>query len=168
MSDNRPPHDKAVDRRDETVVTQEAGYVSTEQVTHDVAAERRQQFDQIIRIIWTISGILAILLGLRFVLKLIGANPDSGFTVFIYGITGLFVAPFEAIVGTPTAGGSVLEVTTLIAIAVYALLFWVVVRVLQVAADRPSSRTVTRSTREQIDDRYRRPMASEIRMIADG
>jgi uncharacterized membrane protein len=148
MSDNRPTHEVAVDRRNETVVTQEAGHVSTEQVTHDVAAERRLRFDQIVRIIWTISGILAILLGLRFVLKLIAANPDSGFTIFIYGITGLFVAPFEAIVGTPTVGGSVLEVTTLIAIAVYALFFWVVVRVLQVAADRPSSRTVTRSTRE--------------------
>ena len=148
MSDNRPTNEVAVDRRDETVVTQQAGYVSTEQVTHDVAAERRLRFDQIVRIIWTISGILAILLGLRFVLKLIAANPDSGFTVFVYGITGLFVAPFEAIVGTPTVGGSVLEVTTLIAIAVYALFFWVVVRVLQVAADRPSSRTVTRSTRE--------------------
>lgn len=148
MSDNRPTNEVAVDRRDETVVTQQAGYVSTEQVTHDVAAERWLRFDQIVRIIWTISGILAILLGLRFVLKLIAANPDSGFTVFVYGITGLFVAPFEAIVGTPTVGGSVLEVTTLIAIAVYALFFWVVLRVLQVAADRPSSRTVTRSTRE--------------------
>ncbi len=148
MADNRPTNEVGVDRRQETVVTQQEGYVSTEQVTQDVAAERRLRFDQIVRIIWTISGILAILLGLRFVLKLIAANPDSGFTVFVYGITGLFVAPFEAIVGTPSAGGSVLEVTTLIAMAVYALFFWVVVRVLQAVADRPSSRTVTRSTRE--------------------
>jgi hypothetical protein len=32
----------AVDRRAETVSTQQAGYVATEQVTRDVAAERRQ------------------------------------------------------------------------------------------------------------------------------
>jgi hypothetical protein len=95
---------------------------------------------------------LEILLGLRFLLKLIAANAESGFAVFIYGITGLFVAPFRALVGTPTSGGTILEVTTLIAMGVYALFFWVVVRVLQVAADRPSARTVTRSVHEQTPD----------------
>ena len=149
MSDNRPTNEVAVDRRDETVVTQQAGYVSTEQVTHDVAAERRLRFDQIVRIIWTISGILAILLGLRFVLKLIAANANSGFAVFIYGITKPFVAPFEALVGTPTSGATVFEATTLIAMAVYALFTWMLVRVIQVAVDRPSARTVTRSVHEQ-------------------
>jgi hypothetical protein len=33
--------------------------------------------------------------------------------------------------------------------AVYALLFWVIVRVIRIVAYRPSARTVTRSTREQ-------------------
>ena len=33
--------------------------------------------------------------------------------------------------------------------AVYALLFWVIVRVIGIVADRPSAHTVTRSTREQ-------------------
>jgi hypothetical protein len=33
--------------------------------------------------------------------------------------------------------------------AVYALLFWVIVRVIRIVADRPSARTVTRLTREQ-------------------
>jgi heme exporter protein D len=40
-------------------------------------------------------------------------------------------------------------VTTLIAMGVYALFFWVVVRVVLIAATRPSARTVTRSVREQ-------------------
>jgi hypothetical protein len=39
--------------------------------------------------------------------------------------------------------------TTLNTMAVYALFFWIVVRVLQVATDRPSARTVTRSVHEQ-------------------
>jgi hypothetical protein len=47
------------------------------------------------------------------------------------------------------SGGTTLEVTTLIAMAVYALLVWVIVRVVAIAADRPSARSVTRSTREQ-------------------
>ena len=88
-------------------------------------------------------------LGIRFVLQLIGANPASGFATFIYGITGVFVAPFAGLIGTPASGGMTFEVTTLIAMAVYALLFWVIVRVIGIVADRPRARTVTRSTREQ-------------------
>ncbi len=149
MSENRPINKVAVDRREETVVTQQPGYASTEQVTHDVAAERRLGFYQATRIIWTVLGILLILSGLRFMLKLIAANPNSGFAVFIYGITGVFMAPFAGLVGTPSSGGMIFEVTTLIAMAVYALFFWVVVRMLQVVADRPSARTVTLSVHEQ-------------------
>jgi YggT family protein len=148
MSENQPINEVAVDRRAETVVTQQPGYAATEQVTRDVAAEGRLRFLQIDRIMYTLLGILEILLGLRFVLKLIAANPDSGLTVFIYGITGLFMSPFNALIGTPTFGGSSFEATTLIAMAVYALLFWVLVRVLQVATSQTSARTVTRTTRE--------------------
>src|SRR4030065_349405 len=78
MSEDRPINEVAVDRRDETVVTQQPGYAATEQVTRDVAAERRLGLFQVTRIVWTILGILEILLGLRFMLKLIGANPNSG------------------------------------------------------------------------------------------
>jgi len=152
MSENRPNSEYAVDRREETVVTREPGYAATERVTRDVAAERRQSSFQFSRIVWTLVGVLEILLGLRFALKLIGANPDSGFSIFIYGITSIFVAPFRALVGTPTAGGTVFEFTTLIAMAIYALLAWVIVRVVLVALDRPSARTITRSTSERSPD----------------
>ena len=148
MSVNQP-NQVAVDRREETVVTQQPGYAATEQVTRDVAAERRLVLFQVTRIVWSVLGLLEILLGLRFMLKLIAANPNSGFAVFMYGITGPFMAPFKGLIGTPTSGGTILEVTTLIAMAIYALLFWGVVRVIQIVADRPSARTVTRSVREQ-------------------
>ncbi len=54
----------AVDRRAETIVTQQQGYAATEQVTRDVAAEGRLRFLQIDRIMYTLLGILEILLGL--------------------------------------------------------------------------------------------------------
>ncbi|MBU0705161.1 MAG: YggT family protein [Chloroflexi bacterium] len=145
MSEN----EVSVDRREETVVTQQPGYAATEQVTRDVAAERRLRLVLVTRIIWAVLGLLEILLGLRFLLKLIAANPDSGFAVFIYGITKPFIAPFALLVGTPTSGGMIFEATTLIAMAIYALLFWGVVSVIRIAADRPIARTSTRSTREQ-------------------
>jgi len=149
MSDNQDINDQSVDRHVETVITEQPGFAATEQVTRDVATERRLLAFQIDRIVLTILGILQILLGLRFVLKLIAANPNAGFTIFIYGITGVFLAPFHALLGSPTFNGSVLEVTTLIAMAVYALFFWIVVRVIQIVIDRPTARTITRSRHEQ-------------------
>ena len=152
MTINQPINEIPVDRREETVVTQQPGYAATEQVTRDVAAERRQTLFMANRIMWSIVGLLEILLGLRFVLKLIAANPDSGFAALIYGITAPFIAPFALLVGTPTSGGIILEVTTLIAMVIYALIFWGIAHVLQIVADRPSARTVTRSVREQTPD----------------
>jgi uncharacterized membrane protein len=149
MLDNQKGTDESVDRRAETVVTQQPGYAATKQVTRDVAAEQRLQTMKINRIVWTVLGVLEILLGLRFFLKLIAANPSSGFSVFIYGITGLFVAPFNSLLGTPTWGDSSIEVTTLIAMAIYALLFWVIVRVIQIVSDRSTSQTVSSSSSEQ-------------------
>jgi uncharacterized membrane protein len=142
----------AVDRREETVVTQQPGYAATEQMTYDVAAERRLVFFQVIRVMWTILGLVEILLGLRFVLKLIAANAESGFGALIYGVSGVFTAPFAGLVTTPASGGNTLEVTTLIAMGVYALFFWIIVRVTRIVADRPSSRTATRSVHEQMPD----------------
>lgn len=149
MSDYKPTNEIPVDRREETVVTHQPGYAATEQVTRDVAAERRLGMFQFTRIIWTILGILQVVLALRFVLKLIGANPDSGFAVFMYGLSGLFTEPFTGLIPSWVSGETVIEVTTLIAMMVYALIFWGVVRIIPIVTDRPSARTVTRTTREQ-------------------
>ncbi|MBN1923069.1 MAG: YggT family protein [Anaerolineae bacterium] len=149
MTISQPTNEIAVDRREETVVTQQPGYAATEQVTRDVAAERRQTIFMVQRIMWSILGFLEILLALRFMLKLIAANPDSGFAALIYGVTAPFIAPFALLIGTPTSGGMILEVTTLFAMSIYALAVWGIGRVIQIASDRPISRTVSRSTREQ-------------------
>jgi len=148
MSENPNNNDQAVDRRQETIVSQEPGYAATQHVTRDVAAEQRLQSFKANRILYTLLGILEILLGLRFVLKFIGANPDAGFSAFIYGITNIFIAPFNALLGTPQVGGSIIEVNTLIAMAVYALLVWIIARLLAIGMDRSTSRTVTSSTHE--------------------
>lgn len=142
--------DSEVDRREVTVVTQEPGFASTEQVVRDVAAERRMEKFQINRIIWNILAFLEILLAFRFVLRLIAANPDSGFAMIMYGITGIFVWPFNGLIATPTSGGTSLELTTLIAMGVYALIFWGFVHAIWMIADLSIVRTfTTRSTREQ-------------------
>jgi hypothetical protein len=149
MTDNPRFDEVAVDRREETVATAQPGYTSTEQTVRDVAAERRMNVFQITRVIWSILALLEIMLGLRFLLKLIGANAASGFGGFVYGTTGLFVKPFVGVVPTWTSGDLILELNTLVAIAIYALLFWGIVRVLRMVMERTGARTVTRSTHQQ-------------------
>ena len=68
----------AGDRREEKVVTHQPDYVPVPQETQNIAAERRLRFILIARIIWAVLGFLEALLGLRFLLKVIGANPASG------------------------------------------------------------------------------------------
>jgi uncharacterized membrane protein len=150
MIENHDINDVAVDRREETVVTRQPGYAATEQVVRDVAAERRLGLYQVNRILWSLLAFLEILLAFRFVLRMIGANPDSGFAVLMYGVTGVFVAPFNGLIGTPTSGGSALEVTTLIAMIVYALVFWGGTYVLKMVVERPRARSFVRTTREQV------------------
>jgi hypothetical protein len=89
------------------------------------------------QLIWLILGILEALLALRFVLKLIAANPDSPISVFIYGFTSLFLWPFAGLTATPSAGGMVLEFSTLIAMVIYGLIGWAIERIIWVIFYRP-------------------------------
>ena len=74
------------------------------------------------RIVYYIGGVIIALIALRFLLLLLGANQGSGFVDFIYGLSGIFVAPFVGIFGEPTFGVSYVETSSIVAIVVYALL----------------------------------------------
>lgn len=93
-------------------------------------------------IVYLIFGILEALLAFRFVFKLLGANAGSGFVSFIYGVTNPLVAPFYGIFGQPIYQGNqataTLDFSTLIAMAVYALIGWVIVRIIAAATNRPT------------------------------
>jgi len=82
------------------------------------------------RIIWFIVGVIDVLIAIRFALLLLGANQSAGFVDFIYGITGIFVAPFVGIFGEPTYGKFMFEWSSLLAIAVYTLIAWGIVKLL--------------------------------------
>lgn len=81
------------------------------------------------QIVWYILGIIEILLAFRFVLKLLGANPAAGFTNFIYDVTYMFAAPFLAVFrSSRIVEGSVFEWTTLLAMAVYGIIAWGIIK----------------------------------------
>lgn len=81
-----------------------------------------------IRITWYLLGILEALLAIRFLLKLMQANPLAGFTSFVYSITSLFTAPFEAVFRNFRAQGSVIEWTTILAMLVYWLIAFAIIK----------------------------------------
>ncbi len=85
---------------------------------------------RVTQIVWYLVGILEALLAFRFVLKLLGANPQAGFTNFIYSITQPFAAPFLNVFRVPRVEGSVLEWTTLLAMLVYFLIALAIVKLL--------------------------------------
>lgn len=144
------PRDRdTTDRRERVRVTDTPEYQEQEHVVHDVAAERRYSLDRVSQLIWLIFGILEGLILLRVILKLIAANPDNAFASFIYGITDPFLAPFFGLTGTPGANGVVLEIPSLIAMIIYALIAWVLVRLVWLLFDRPATRRVSTYEREE-------------------
>ena len=116
----------------ERVVTDEAGVAHSERTVQDVAGEQQLGLARATQVIWLLFGIVEILIGLRVLLKLIGANADNAFASLIYNAAGIFVGPFFTLTGSPAAIGMVLEIPSIIAILVYALLGWVIVRVARV------------------------------------
>jgi YggT family protein len=94
----------------------------TETVSHDPYAARLVQVVNIQQVIFLLFGIVEGLLGIRFVLGLLGANPAAGFAQLIYRITDPFLAPFAGLFGQPSYEGMVFDWNALVAILVYALL----------------------------------------------
>ena len=68
---------------------------------------------------------------LRIVLLLVGANDDNGLVATIYDVSGLFVAPFEGVLGRDSVrnAGAVLDIA-----AVVALIAWTLLEALILAA----------------------------------
>ena len=78
--------------------------------------------------VWYILGLLEVVLAFRFVLKLLAANSAAGFTGFIYGISQPFAAPFLSVFKITSVQGSVFEWTTILAMLVYWLIAWGIVK----------------------------------------
>ena len=93
-------------------------------------------WDRAQQVVWYLLYLVEGLLTLRFILKIIGANPVAGFTNFIYDITQPLVAPFNAIIRSSRVSGvsgGIAEWSALIAIAVYALAAWALIKLFEIA-----------------------------------
>ena len=94
------------------------------------------------RIVGVIFSAVEIILGIRLILKLLGANAGSSIIKALYDFTGIFVKLFEGIFSRVTineATGAVFEPATLIAMVVIALIGWIVLKLM---TPRTGSRVV--------------------------
>jgi hypothetical protein len=82
------------------------------------------------QVVWYVLGVVEILLAFRFVLKLVGANPEAGFSHFIYGVTYIFAAPFLNVFRITQVAGSTIEWTTLLSMVVYWMLAFGIIKLL--------------------------------------
>lgn len=71
------------------------------------------------KLLYFILSIVEVLLGFRFVFKLLGANPASGFVALLYSMTDTLLAPFSGVFGVSAARRSVIEWSIFVAMIVY-------------------------------------------------
>lgn len=137
-----------IGERKRVVVQQGTDHVHEEHVVHNANLEHREALYKVSQFIWLLFGALEALIGIRVILLLIGANPASWFTQFVYQLSELFLWPFRNIVANPAFGNSVLEITSLIAMIVYPLIGWAIVRLIWVLFYRAPTSQVTTYDRE--------------------
>jgi len=136
------------DRVEKVSVSQHGSSEYVEHVVEDAAAAQRSFSYQLTAFLWLMIGALEALLALRFILKLMAANPSNAFARLIYGLSDLFVWPFVGLTATPSAMGIVVEIPTIIAMVVYAMLGWLVVSLFSLLLYRTRNRSVTIEHRE--------------------
>lgn len=131
------------DREEHVDVINRPDEYAQRRVVRNPAADQRVAVSRVTQVIWLLFGVLEALLAIRVVLKLIGANPEAVFSRFIYDVTAVFLWPFAGLVGTPAVQQYQLEVFTIIAMIVYALIAWGITRLVWVLFYRPTTNEVT-------------------------
>jgi len=121
------PVDGAVNyqRRQESYIGPNGSQVDTrEAYVQDKNLDRAIIRARIATVGYFILCALEIILLLRFIFRLLGASQSSGFVVFLYNLSHVFVAPFNGIFNDQGLGSSVVEASTLVAMLIWALIIW--------------------------------------------
>lgn len=120
----------------ETTVTSQEGNSGSVTVAPDKKIATDSQTVEYL--IYYFFGAVEILLAFRLVLKIMGASLSSGFVKMIYGVTGIFILPFEGIFRRGFTQGiettSVIEPSVVVAIIVYVVLAWGIVKLIRIAS----------------------------------
>ena len=118
-------------------MTNESNVTEAKSVQREPGLTRRFLSFKATQIILLSFSILEILIALRIILKLIGANPDNPTVALIYGFTSLFLIPFAGLIKSPTTNGMILETSSIFAIVIYALTAVAFEKLIWVISSRP-------------------------------
>jgi hypothetical protein len=101
---------------------------SREEVFEDRNQSRANMRYWITTVTYFVLGVLEVILLLRLLFRLLGANEGNAFIRFLYDLSHIFVVGFNGIFNDQALGThSVFELSTVIAMIVYALLAWGIV-----------------------------------------
>ena len=121
----------------ETITTQEN---NSNPDTNTQTKGKATGYQTIEYLVYFLFGALEVLLAFRLVLKLTGASISSTFVGLIYGLTGIFILPFEGIFRRGFAQGvettAVLEPATIVAIIAYAVLALGIVKLVRILSGK--------------------------------
>jgi hypothetical protein len=90
--------------------------------------DMRARVTQLVRLVLLL---VEALVALRILLKVTGANENAGFASFVYKLTSPLVGPFHPVFADHSVGGHPFETGSLLAMAVYAAVAYVVLRLMR-------------------------------------
>lgn len=116
-------------RQRERYVDPAGNYVeNSSEVYEDKNQSRANTRYWIATVTYFILGVLEIILALRLIFRLLGANMGNAFISVLYDLSHVFVGPFNGIFNDQAIGTrSVFELSTIIAMLIYALIAWGIV-----------------------------------------
>jgi YGGT family len=122
----------------DTPVSQ-GGPAASQSVTEETVRRRPSGAEVARRVVVFAFGIVQVLILLRIVLLLVGANDDNALVAAIYDISGLFVAPFEGVMGRDSVrnAGAVLDIAAVVALIGWTLLEGLILAAISIARREP-------------------------------
>lgn len=126
-------HEQENNERRQELRAEEEAFRLQQEEDRLAAGKRRSTFHWLISSIYFLVGSLEVLLGLRFLLRLSGANTQNTVSQFIAMLSAPFVAPFSTLFVSPVTGdgANIFDLNVLIALIVYPLLGWLGVRLVK-------------------------------------
>jgi hypothetical protein len=91
------------------------------------------------RVVVFVFGIVQVVIGLRIILLLLGADRANALVRGIYDLSAVLVAPFEGILKTDAVGrgGSVLDIAALVALVGWTVLELIIIAAIGIARREP-------------------------------
>jgi uncharacterized protein YggT (Ycf19 family) len=136
-AETRPDHERVTVERHV-----DATPVVDREVVVTPATVRTSPIDTVRRLVWLLFGILQVLIILRIVLLLLGANEGNDLVAFILAVTNPFVEPFRGMFSLDevnAAGGSILDIAAVVALIAWTLVEALVLGIVGLADRRPAT-----------------------------